>query len=86
MANIKGQMKRNRQNEKRRMQNNAFRSSLKSAIKSFESNIEEKNKEKAIESFNFVCKKLDKSLSKGLKHKNYVSKKKSSLAKLLNTL
>ena len=35
MANIKSQIKRNRQNEKRRMRNKAVKSALKTAIRKF---------------------------------------------------
>lgn len=86
MANIKGQIKRNKQNEKARLANNSFKSSMKTAIKNVEVAVATKDIEKAKEAFNFACKKLDKAVAKGIKHLNYVSKKKSSLAKLVNTL
>ena len=35
MANIKSQIKRNRQNEKRRLRNKSVKSSLKTAIRKF---------------------------------------------------
>lgn len=36
MANIKSQIKRNKQNEKRRLRNKSVKSSLKTAIRKFE--------------------------------------------------
>ncbi|KFZ27153.1 MAG: 30S ribosomal protein S20 [Candidatus Izimaplasma bacterium HR2] len=86
MANIKGQMKRNLQNEKRRLANAAFRSGLKSAIKDVETAVENNDKENAIIALSFASKKLDKSISKGISQKNYVARQKSRLAKLVNEL
>jgi small subunit ribosomal protein S20 len=86
MANIKGQMKRNIQNEKRRVANSAFRSGLKSAIKAVEVAVEENNKEVATEALTAAFKKLDKALSKGIHNKNFVARNKSRLSKLVNSL
>jgi small subunit ribosomal protein S20 len=86
MANIKGQMKRNLQNEKRRVANSAFRSSLKSAIKNVEVSVENNNKETATTTLVVAFKKLDKALAKGIHNKNYVSRTKSRLSKLVNGL
>ena len=86
MANIKGQIKRNKQNEKRRLANAAFRSGLKSAIKEVETAVENNDKETALVALTFANKKLDKSISKGISQKNYVARQKSRLAKLINTL
>ncbi len=86
MANIKDQIKRNRQNEKKKARNNIFRSGLKSAIRNVKQAVEEGDKEKALNALNIANKKLDKSITKGLNHKNKVARKKSSLAKLVNRL
>ena len=86
MANIKGQMKRNLTNEKKRVRNAAFRSGLKTAIKDVETLAENNDKEAALTALAFANKKLDKSVSKGINHKNYVARQKSRLAKLINTL
>lgn len=86
MANIKQQAKRNLTNEKKRLQNAAFKSSIKSSIKSFEKAVAENNLEKAKADFNLVNKKLDKASAKGLFHKNHVSRTKSQISKLFNTL
>jgi small subunit ribosomal protein S20 len=86
MANIKGQMKRNITNEKRRLANTSFKTSLKSALKNVESSVEEGNKEAAAASLKLAFKKLDKSLSKGINHKNYVARQKSRLAKAVDSL
>lgn len=86
MANIKQQAKRNLTNEKKRLQNAAFKSSIKTAIKKFEEAVANNNLEEAKANFNVANKKLDKALSKGLFHKNHVSRVKSHISKLLNTL
>ncbi len=86
MANIKGQMKRNLTNEKRRLANASFRSGLKSAIKQVELSVSESNKEQAQKLLDVAFKKLDKSVSKGIHHKNYVARQKSRLSKLVNSI
>lgn len=86
MANIKQQVKRNLTNEKRRLVNAAFKSSVKTALKGVEAAVANKDLAKAQEAFKLASKKLDKSLAKGIYHKNFVSRNKSRLAKLINTL
>lgn len=86
MANIKQQKKRDITNNKKRLLNASFNSSLKTAVKAFEKCVTEGNKAKATEAYSFVCKKLDKAVSKGLHHKNYAARQKSRLAKLLNAM
>lgn len=84
MANIKQQKKRDITNNKKRLLNNSFASSLKTAVKAFEAAVVAGDKAKAQEAFNFACKKIDKAVTKGLHHKNYAARQKSRLAKALN--
>ena len=86
MANIKQQAKRNLTNEIRRLINAAFKSSVKTALKGVEAAVANKDLEKAQEAFKLASKKLDKALAKGIYHKNFVSRNKSRLAKLINSL
>ena len=86
MANIKQQAKRNLTNEKRRLINAAFKSSVKTSLKGVEAAVANKDLEKAQEAFKLASKKLDKALAKGIYHKNFVSRNKSRLAKLINSL
>lgn len=86
MANIKQQMKRDITNSKKNLLNNSFDSSVKTAKKAFEKAVAEKNKEQATEAYRFLCKKLDKSVSKGVHTKQYVARQKSRCAKALNEL
>ena len=86
MANIKQQKKRNLQNNKRRIANASFKSGVKSAVKEVELSVENKDKEKATIALSLASKKLDKAVSKGFYHKNYVARQKSRLAKLVNSI
>lgn len=86
MANIKQQKKRYITNNKKRLLNNSFASSLKTAVKAFEAAVVAGDKAKAQEAFNFACKKIDKAVTKGLHHKNYAARQKSRLAKALNAM
>ena len=86
MANIKQQKKRDITNNKKRLLNNSFASSLKTAVKAFEAAVVTGDKAKAQEAFNFACKKIDKAVTKGLHHKNYAARQKSRLAKALNAM
>ena len=86
MANIKQQAKRIKTNEKRRLCNNSFKSSMKTAIKAVEAAVKDGNKEAANNALTLAFKKLDKALAKGLVHANFVARNKSQLAKLVNSL
>jgi small subunit ribosomal protein S20 len=86
MANIKQQKKRDITNNKKRLMNASFNSSLKTAVKAFEKAVLEGDKAKAEQAYRFACKKLDKAITKGLHHKNYVARQKSRLAKQLNAM
>ena len=86
MANIKQQKKRVITNNKKRLLNASFNSSLKTAVKAFEAAVEKGDKVEATKAFAFACKKLDQSVVKGIHHKNYVARQKSRLAKALNAI
>ena len=84
MANIKSQIKRNRQSELARQRNKAYRSSLKTKIKNFMTTAEAGDKDAAAEAYKEAARSLDKAASKGVIHKNTAANKKSRLAKRLN--
>lgn len=86
MANIKQQAKRNLTNEKKRLQNASFKSSLKTAIKKFEMAVKEGKVEEANNAYSIAFKKLDKAQSKGIYHKNKVARNKSRLSLMLNEI
>ena len=84
MANIKSQIKRNRQNEKRRLRNKAVKSSLKTAIRKFNEALEAGETESATTLLRDASRKLDKAVSKGVIHRNQAANRKSAIAKRLN--
>ncbi|GAA4140043.1 30S ribosomal protein S20 [Actinomadura keratinilytica] len=81
MANIKSQIKRNKQNEKRRLRNKAVKSELKTAIRKFREAAEAGDVEQAIALQRHAARKLDKAVSKGVIHKNQAANRKSAIAK-----
>ena len=80
MANIKSQIKRNAQNEKRRVRNKTVRSELKTRVKTALTTAEAGG-ENTAEAHRLAVKKIDKAASKGVIHKNAAARKKSRLAK-----
>ena len=86
MANIKSQIKRNKQNEKRRMRNKAVKSSLKTAIRKFNETATTGDPEVAATLLRDASRALDKAASKGVIHKNQAANRKSAIAKRLATL
>ena len=85
MANIKSQIKRNRQNEKRRLRNKSVKSSLKTAIRKFHEATESGDAAKATELMRDASRKLDKAVSKGVIHENQAANRKSAIAKRLQS-
>jgi small subunit ribosomal protein S20 len=85
MANIKSQIKRNRQNELRRERNKSTRSALKTQIKKFTQSVEAGDQTAAQEAYRQAARALDKAASKGVIHKNTAANKKSRLAKRLGS-
>ncbi len=84
MANIKSQIKRNRQSELARQRNKAYRSALKTRIKTFMTSLEGGDKDAAADAYREAARSLDKAASKGIIHKRTAANKKSRLAKRLN--
>jgi small subunit ribosomal protein S20 len=81
MANIKSQIKRNRQNETRAARNKATKSELKTRIKAV-SNAAGTGEE-AGDLYRAAQKKIDMAVTKGLLHPNTAARRKSRLAKKL---
>jgi small subunit ribosomal protein S20 len=80
MANIKSQIKRNRQNEVRAAKNKAIRSELKTRTKKALSSVET-GAENAEELLKIALKRIDKAASKGIIHPNQAARRKSRLVK-----
>ena len=86
MPNIKSAEKRVRIIEKKTAQNNMIKTGVKTAIRKFETAVAEGNKNDAEVLLVAATKKIEKSCSKGVIKKNTASRKKSRLAKMLNTM
>ena len=80
MANIKSQIKRNRQNERRRLRNKAVRSELKTRTKRAV-DAAEHGADDTLELTRLAVKRLDKAAAKGVIHKNQAARRKSRLLK-----
>jgi small subunit ribosomal protein S20 len=81
VANIKSQIKRNKQNERRHERNKAVKTNLKSAVRKFRELAEAGDKEAAVVAGQDAARRLDKAASKGIIHKNQAANRKSSIAK-----
>ena len=81
MANIKSQIKRNKQNEKAHERNKAVKTGLKTAVRKFREAAEAGDDDQARSSAKDAAKKLDKAASKGVIHKNQAANRKSAIAK-----
>ena len=85
MANIKSQIKRNKQNEKAHERNKAVKSGLKTAIRKFRTAAEagDENTAALAAAANRL---LDKAVSKGVIHKNQAANRKSAISKKASSL
>jgi small subunit ribosomal protein S20 len=81
VANIKSQIKRNRQNEAAHLRNKSVKSALKTSVRHFREAAEAGETEKAQELAKVACRKLDKAASAGVIHKNQAANRKSAIAK-----
>jgi len=80
MANIKSQIKRNKQNENKRMRNRVVRGSTRTAVNKARIAIAEQQ-ENSEEMVLKAIVALDKAVQKGIIHKNNAARKKSRLMK-----
>ena len=81
MANIKSQIKRNAQNEKRRLRNKAIKSELKTYVRAFRAAAATGDAEASQAALRVASRKLDKAVSKGVIHANQAANRKSAMAK-----
>ena len=86
MANIKSQIKRNKQNEAARVRNKSVKSSLRTAVRQFREAADAGDQEKITQTMRSALTKLDKAASKGVIHKNQAANRKSAIAKRLSSL
>ena len=81
MANIKSQIKRNRQNEAAHERNKSVKSALKTAVRKFRAAADAGDKDAAVAAAQDASQALDKAASKGVIHKNQAANRKSAISK-----
>jgi small subunit ribosomal protein S20 len=80
VANIASQIKRNRQNEKRRLRNKSVRAELRTRSKSAVT-AAQAGAEDSIEQLRLAVKRIDKAAARGVIHKNTAANHKSRLVR-----
>lgn len=83
MANIKSQIKRNRQNEKRRQRNKTVRSEMRTRVKNAVTAADE-GTETAEADLRLALKRIDTAAANGIIHKNQAARRKSRLVRRTN--
>ncbi len=86
MANIKSQMKRNRQNTVRHERNKSLRSELKTREKNALAAAESGDAAAAEDALRTAQRRIDMAVTKGLIHKNTAARKKARLTKRVRSL
>ena len=86
MANIKSQIKRNKQNEKRGERNKTVRTALKTSTKKVRLAITSGDAEAATTQQREASRALDKAVAKGIVHKRTAARRKSRLAKAASSV
>lgn len=86
MAHSLSAKKRVRQNAKRRMINRVRKSQVKTQIKHFEAALSSGDAEAASEQYRLIVQKLDQNAATSTMHKRTAARKKSRLARQLNSL
>jgi small subunit ribosomal protein S20 len=85
VANIRSQIKRNRQNERRRLRNKAVRSEMRTRTKrataAFEGGLED-----AGEALRLAVKRIDKAAAQGVIHRNQAANRKSRLMRRIGSI
>ncbi|MEI7479211.1 MAG: 30S ribosomal protein S20 [Actinomycetes bacterium] len=85
MANIKSQIKRNKQNERARLRNKAVKAEVKTRTKSALT-AAERNDDNSVEALRLAVKRIDKAAAQGVIHKNQASNRKSRLMRRIAAL
>jgi small subunit ribosomal protein S20 len=86
LANIKSAIKRNRQNEKRRVRNRVFRGRARTMVKKARTAIETGDADTARLATLEAISALDKAAAKGILHKNNAARRKSRLMRQMAVL
>jgi small subunit ribosomal protein S20 len=83
LANIKSQIKRNRQNEKRRVNNRVVRGRARTAVSKARTVLATGDEATSKEAVLMAISQLDRAAQKGVIHKNNAARRKSRLMKRL---
>ena len=87
MANIKSAIKRNKQNEKRRIRNRVYRGTARTFVQKARVAIDQNSDLDAAQAATLqAIRSLDKAAAKGVIHKNNAARRKSRLMKQLAAL
>jgi small subunit ribosomal protein S20 len=86
LPNIKSAKKRVELTQDRAQKNNILKTTLKTALKKFDSSLESGNKEEINNAYKAAVSTVDKVASKGVIKKNAANNKKSALGKKLNSI
>jgi small subunit ribosomal protein S20 len=81
LANIKSQIKRNRQNEQARLRNKSVRSALKTYARRVRESVAAGDREAAETALRRATRAYDKAASKGVIHRNNAANHKASLTR-----
>jgi len=86
MPNMKNAKKAVLTTAKKKVSNNEYKASMRTAIKNVEKAVLSKDKEKANEALKVAIKRIDKAAAKGVAQKNFVARNKSRLTKKVNEM
>ena len=86
MPNIQSAKKRVRSNAKKTTVNTLVVSSMRTAVKKFEKEVNAGNKEAASTNYNIAIQRVDKAMASGKIHKNKAARLKSRLTKMKNAM
>ena len=85
MANTRSAIKRMKQSEQRRQRNRAARSTIRSSVKAARTALAGKSSDSRA-TIQEAIRTLDRAVTRGVMHRNTAARKKSALARKLNTL
>ena len=86
LPNIKSAKKRVKVIATKTLQNQIFKSQLRTAIKKFLAAVQAGDKTEAVAAYKLAVKKVDQAVAKGILHKNNAAHKKSELTLKLNKM
>ncbi len=86
MPNIKSAKKRVKVTKAKTLQNQIFKSQMRTLIKKYDVALASGDKEQAMAAYKLATKKIDQAVCRGILHKNNAARKKSSFTVKLNKM